>query len=116
MSALMFILTCARVCPNTECLLKFLGSDCCEKLFAMVGGWGCISSWQRNFSFAQFLDKITDSNALFHLASQGNVWIPTHRSEKCEFDGRAHEDSTLPNADLCDYPTADEAARRWREA
>ena len=48
-SAVMFILACSYMCPNTSCGLAYLGSDCCEKLFSMVGGWGELTSWQRNF-------------------------------------------------------------------
>ena len=114
-SACTFILICAILCPNAECCLRFLGSDCCEKLFAMVGGWGLITSWQRCFCYAQILKKITDSNALFLIAAQGNVWQQTHRSDKCEFDAKTHEDSALPDADLSDYPSPDVAAERWRQ-
>ena len=114
-SALMFILGCAIMCPHTPCGLRFLGSDCCEKLFAMVGGWGLLSSWQRNFSFMQMLKKITDMNSVLFFATLGNIWHQTHRSDKCEFDGRLHEDSTLPDADLTDYPTPVTATTRWHE-
>ena len=90
-SAVMFILACSFMCPNTFCGLEFLGSDCCEKLFSMVGGWGSLTSWQRNFGYMEFLKKLSENNALLHLASQGRLWQPTHRSDKCEFDGRKRE-------------------------
>ena len=81
----------------------------------MVGGWGLLSSWQRNFDFMQFLKKITDSNTIIFFASLGNIWHPTHRSNKCEFDNILHEDDNLPDADLRDYPSPAEAARRWHQ-
>ena len=111
-SGLMFIIACGIMCPHTKCILEFLGSDCCEKLFSMVGGWGILTSWQRNFSYAQFLKKLSDVNALFAIAAKSNVWVPTHRTSKCEFDAKSHEDPSLPNANLKDYPSNVEASAR----
>ena len=114
-SALMFILACTFLCPTTACGLEWIGSDCCEILFAMVGGWGVLSSWQRNFGWKQFLKKIADQNTLLFMAALGNVWFQTHRSDKCEFDAKLHEDADAPDADLTDYPTPEIAVARWNK-
>ena len=113
LSAVMYIIICGLLCPNTECLLLFIGSDCCEKIFAMIGGWGVLTSWQRAWTFAQMLKKLADSNLLFRLQNHG-VHVQTHTHEKCEFQGRLHEDMGLPDADLTDYPTIAEVISHFR--
>ena len=50
--------------------------------------------------------KVTDANALMTMRSQGNVKQQTHRNCKAgEFRNQLHEDMTLDDADLADYPT-----------
>ena len=114
-SALMYIILCSYLCPTRECLLHFLGSDCCEKLFAMVGGWGVLSSWQRNFDFKHFIKQISKANALFAMGNRG-VWVQNHNHSKCEFDHRLHEDARADidvSALLSDYPTVEIACSRF---
>ena len=115
MSAVMFIIGCGVLTPNQICGLRFLGSDCCEILFSIIGGWGGLTSWQRNFSFKSAAEKVTDSNALMAIRARGNVQQQTHRSEKAgEFKNALHEDMTVPDADLSSYPTMAEIIEAWR--
>lgn len=50
---------------------------------------------------------------LFMLQNRG-VRVQTHAHDKCEFDGRIHEDMELPDADMTDYPTDLVAIEYWR--
>ena len=113
-SAVMFIMACSFLTPCQVCGLRFVGSDCCEVLFSIWGGWGILSSWQRNFSFRNALRKCEDSNALMSMRARGNVKQQTHRSVKAgEFDNRLHEDMNLPDADLTIYPSTTSMVVRW---
>ena len=106
MSAVMFIIGCSALTPNQPCELRLLGSDCCEVLFSILGGWGGLTSWQRNITFKSSAEKMADGNALMSIRARGNVQQQTHRSEKAgEFNNKLHEDMTLPDADLSVYPT-----------
>ena len=114
MSAVLFILGCGVLTPEQSCGLKFLGSDCCEVLFSQFGGWGVLSSWQRNFSIKGAADKASDSNALMAMRARGNVQQQTHRNKKAgEFDNKLHEDMTLEDADLSSYPSVAEINDAW---
>ena len=113
LSACMYIIMCRELTPNSECLLYLIGSDCCEKLFSMVGGWGILSSWQRSWTFSQFIKKIEDANLLFRFQARG-IHVQTHAHEKCEFQNNLHEDMELPDADLRDYPSDDVVEARFR--
>ena len=73
MSAVTFILGCSVLTPTQFCGLKFLGSDCCEVLFSMFGGWGQVTSWQRNFTIKGAAEKARDVNALMTMCARGNV-------------------------------------------
>ena len=113
-SAVLFIMGCRQLTPNQICGLRFLGSDCCEILFSMIGGWGGLTSWQRNFTFRGCLKKMEDSNALMSIRARGNVRQQTHRNLKAgEFENRLHEDMNLPDADLKVYPDNDVMVERW---
>ena len=105
-SAVMFIIACRELTPDQICGLFFIGSDCCEILFSIIGGWGALTSWKRNFTFRGAVCKVTDCNALMTMRSQGNVKQQTHRNSKAgEFRNELHEDMTLDDADLKDYPS-----------
>ena len=39
------------------CALFLSGSDCLERFFADLGGFGKFASWQRNFTFGEAVDK-----------------------------------------------------------
>lgn len=113
-SAVMFIMGCRELTPNQICGLRFLGSDCCEILFSILGGWGGLTSWQRNFGFGHAATKVTDANALMAMRARGNVQQQTHRNVKAgEFCNKLHEDMTLDDADLTDYPTTPEIVEAW---
>ena len=113
-SAVMFIMACGFLTPSQVCGLAWLGSDCCEILYSMIGGWGVLCSWKRCFTFRSALGKMTDANALKTIASQGGVTQQTHRNVKAgEFDNRLHEDMTLPDADLSAYPSTDTMVVKW---
>ena len=109
MSAVLFIMGYRELTPNQLCGLRFLGSDCCEILFSILGGWGGLTSWQRNFGFAHAAAKVTDANALMAMRARGNVQQQTHRNVKAgEFSNKLHEDMTLDDVDLTVYPTTPE--------
>ena len=44
------------------CGLHLSGSDCLERFFANLGGFGKFASWQRNFSFGDAVDKTRKMN------------------------------------------------------
>ena len=114
MSAVTFILGCSVLTPAQFCGLMFLGSDCCEVLFSMFGGWGQITSWQRNFTIKGAATKARDVNALMTMRARGNVQQQTHRNNKAgEFDHKLHEDMTLEDADLSSYPSVAEMTDAW---
>ena len=113
-SAVMFIMACALLTPTQKCGLEFLGSDCCEILYSVIGGWGALCSWERCFTFRAALSKMTDANVLRSIASRGNVSQQTHRDVKAgEFDNKLHEDMTLPDADLSSYPSTPTMVAKW---
>lgn len=113
-SAVMFIMACSFLTPTQVCGLKFLGSDCCEILYSMIGGWGILCSWQRGFTFRGAMQKITDANALRSIAARGNVNQQKHRNKKAgEFDNRLHEDMALSDADLSSYPVYGIMVVKW---
>ena len=113
-SAVMYIMACSFLTPTQVCGLEFLGSDCCEILYSMIGGWGALCSWQRNVTFRQGLGKITDANALRSMSSRGHVQQQTHRNKKAgEFDNRLHEEMNLPDADLSSYPSVSLMVTNW---
>ena len=114
MSAVLFIIGCSALTPNQPCGLRFLGSDCCEILFSILGGWGVLTSWQRNITIKSSVEKLTDVDALMNIRARDNVQQQTHRNEKAgEFNNKLHEDMTLPDADLSDYPTTSDVRAAW---
>ena len=106
MSAVMYIIACRDLAPARPICLHLLGSDCCEKCFSMAGGWGVTSSWQRNMSFATFLEKCDDFGCLQQMQADGSFRYKAHTvPSKCEFDGRIHgETNDIPDADLTPVP------------
>ena len=110
----MFILGCSVLTPTQKCGLKHVGSDCCEVQFSMIGGWGEITSWQRNFTFRASIGMVQKSNTLMSIRTNGNVVQQTHRNDKAgEFDPRLHEDMTDPDADLSSYPDVEVMVQKW---
>ena len=113
-SAVMFIMACRELTPNQICGLYFIGSDCCEILFSIIGGWGALTSWQRSFTFRGAVQKATDSNALMAMRARGNVKQQTHRNSKAgEFRHELHEDMSEDDADLKDYPSNAAMVDAW---
>ena len=113
-SAVLFIIACRELTPEQICGLQFIGSDCCEILFSIIGGWGALASWQRSFTFRGAVYKVADCNALMAMRSQGNVQQQTHRSAKAgEFKHDLHEDMSLDDADLKNYPSNVEIVNAW---
>ena len=113
-SAVIFIMACSILTPHQVCGLRFLGSDCCEILFSILGGWGGLTSWQRNFAFGEAVRKVTDSNALTTIRHRGSVKQQTHRNDKAgEFNHKLHEDMEQEDADLTAYPTTAEMLAAW---
>ena len=65
---------------------EFLGSDCCEKLFSFLGGWGSMCSWSRDFSTAQSISRIRTLAKLEFLSPNGWATGVRTGAGKTEFD------------------------------
>ena len=89
---------------ESVCALHLTGSDCLERFFANLGGFGKFASWQRNFTFGDAVSMTTKMNHYGGL-QHGEGRVKTRK---------AHHKQECPVHLLEDKPTQPDPAFNMR--
>ena len=92
------------------------GSDACESCFSFCGGWGSVSSWQRNFTFAGMLRMLGRAAALEAYKAGADSLIIKKTHPKSYWNASNHEAEALPDCSYTDYMEPHSAYNaHWQE-